>query len=180
VSAGGTVVADASCGLFEALRIKAEDHAEDSIFWKEKITEYSTCYKCFPEVEPLATYGQDGATAMGKVKLGEGTVYAVGFDMGACYCERRHKPVAVVYGREHHYPLTVLDETPLESWCAEWGLGQACVRGVERVPFEHGWLVINHSSYDCELPAGTEGLSTFAGFDGRFLPGHHSVFIPAK
>lgn len=180
VSAGGTVVADASCGLFEALRIKAEDHAEDSIFWKEKITEYSTCYKCFPEAEPLATYGQDGATAIGKVKLGEGMVYAVGFDMGACYCERRHKPVAVVYGREHHYPLTVLDETPLEAWCAEWGLGQACVRGVERVPFEHGWLVINHSSYDCELPAGTEGLSTFAGFDGRFLPGHHSVFIPAK
>lgn len=180
VQAGGRVVADASCGLFDALHITAVEHAEDSVFWQEKITEYSPRYKAFPEAEPLATYGQDGATAIGRVPLGTGEVYAVGFDMGACYCERKHKPVAVVYGREHHYPLTVLDETPLDAWCDAWGLGQPSVRGIERIPFENGWLVINHASYDCPLPGVKKGISTFAGFDGRVLPGHHSLFIPKE
>lgn len=177
VQGGGHVVAGASCGLFYALRIQAEEHAEDSIFWKEKITEFSRRFKSFPEAEPEAVYGQDKATAIGRVHIGAGTVYVLGFDMGACYCERRHKPVAVAYGRENHYPLTVLDETPMEAWIRELGLGTGCQRGVERIPFENGLLVVNHTSYDYILPEHSKGISTFSAFDGRVLPGHHSVFL---
>lgn len=178
VQAGGHMVAGASCGLFDALGITAQDHPEDSIFWKEKITEFSIRFKAFPHAVPEAVYGQDKATALGRVVMGKGTIYTAGFDMGACYCERRHKPVAVVYGRENHYPLTVLDETPMEMWIREIGMDSYQRRGVERIPFENGLLLINHTSYDCYLPVSTQGISTFAGFDGRVLPGHHSVFLP--
>ena len=177
VQNGGTIIASASCGLFDVFSIVTESHAEDSILWDEKITDFSRWFVSFKDVQPLALYGKDGAIAMALKEVGKGKIYMSGFDMGACYCEKKHKPVPVAYGREDHYPLAVISQTPVEKWVKELGLSDNCHRGIERIPFDNGTLIINHTSYDYLVEPNREFISTFASFDGRLLPGHHSVFL---
>lgn len=178
VKNGGKVFAGASSEKFEIFGIEAKEHEEDSVLWKEKITDYSLSYKAFSDIETTAVFGSGSETAIGRKPLGSGTVYAFGIDMGVGYCERRHKPVAVRYGRENHYPLTVLDKTVIEDIMCGLGCKNNIERGVERVRFENGLLIINHNSYDYALPEKTgRFISTCGYFDGANLPPHHSVFI---
>ncbi|HZK34163.1 MAG TPA: alpha-amylase family protein [Bacillota bacterium] len=189
---GGVVIAGGSCGLHEVFNIKASNHPEDSIYWEETITEFSTNFYAFDDmkanskddetpIRTVARYSKDDSVAMCEKGLGSGKVFAAGFDMGASYCARKHKPVPVAYGREDHYPLTVIKRTPIEKLLMDLGLSEKKDRGIERVDFEKGMLIINHTSYDHSFEKALEdGVSTFEGFNGRLLPGHHSVYVPTK
>lgn len=180
VKKGGTVIAGASCGLHEIFDIKTERHASDSFAWEEEITEFSTTFLSYENVEPIALYCSDDKIAIGEKKLGRGRVYAAGIDFGRCYCERTHKPVPVAYGRHAQYPLTVVKRTPIEKWLIEdLGLAKGRERGIEKVPFENGLLIINHTSYDYEVTEQYIEACSSGDFSG-ILPGHHYVFLIQK
>lgn len=173
---GGTVIASATCGMFPVFCIQERKHEEDSIIWTETITEFSQAFYAFDGIVPIARYGRDGATAIGEMMFGKGKIYACGFDMGACYCEKKHKPVPAAYGRQAQYPLTVIEKTPIEEWVFEMGLSTQIHRGVETVEFEKGMLIINHTSYDYVFSKPMDGFSTCAYFDTKRLPGHQALF----
>lgn len=181
VQNGGTVLAGASSEKFDIFGIASAPHSEDSVFWKEKITDYSLEFCSFSGIESLAVFGSDSKTAIGKKHIGKGTVYAFGIDMGIGYCERKQKPVAVRYGRENHYPLTVLDKTVIEDIIGEMGISANTERGIEKIGFENGTLIINHNAYDYSLNKKvSKFISTCDYFDGENLPAHHAVFICKK
>ena len=177
VENGGTVIGGASCGLLDIFDIKAAPHSEDSFVFEETVTEFSQVYLSFEGMENEAVYCSDGKTAIGVKSLGQGKIYAIGIDFGAAYCGRKHKPVPVAYGRQAHYPITVIGRTPLEKWTAELGLADSKNREIERVAFENGMVIINHTSYDYVVKMPFSASRCTGSFDGRLLHGHQALFL---
>lgn len=180
VQNGGSVICGASCGLHSIFDINAEKHESDSFDFEETVTEFSVSFLSFDGITPEATYCSDGKTVLGKSKYGKGTVYSSGIDMGLCYCERSQRPVPVRYGRQAQYPLTVIKRTPIEKWLIESGLAQKSVRGIERIPFQNGILIINHTPYDYTVEE--KYITAYApdGFYDDTLCGHKYVFLKQK
>lgn len=156
---GGVILRSGSAAAAEALGIEAEPHAADSIDWTEKITENSKHWESFGNGEAWGTYIGDGKTVIAK----HGSVYSFGFWYGHAYIARKHNPVPEQYGRDNHYPLTILEQTPVDDLLIEFGLSKGRMRGIERVKFENGFLWINHTAY----PHGT---------DAETLQPHQAVF----
>ncbi len=177
---GGKVICGASSGLHSIFDIKTEDHISDSFDFEETVTDFSVSFLSLEDVVAEATYCSDGKAVLGKKQLGKGTVYACGIDMGLCYCERSQKPVPVKYGRQAQYPLAVIRRTPIEKWLTESGLARCSIRGIERIPFENGILLINHTSYDYNVEEGY--IKAFApdGFYDNTLYGHKYVFLKQR
>lgn len=180
VQNGGTVICGASCGLHSVFGVKAENHPSDSFSFVEEVTEFSVSFMSFEGIAPEATYCSDGKTVLGKSTLGKGTVYSSGIDMGLCYCERSQRPVPVRYGRQAQYPLTVIKRTPIEKWLIEAGLSTGSIRGIERIPFQNGILIINHTPYDYTVEE--KYISAYApdGFFSDTLCGHKYVFLKQR
>jgi hypothetical protein len=84
------------------------------------------------------------------------------------------------YGRDNHYPLTVIKETPVEYMLKEKGLCKERIRGIERVPFENGTLVINHTPYPYEVAETCQAVTTIGLIDNTLLPPHSAVFLKQK
>ena len=174
---GGTVICAGSSGLTEAFGVKAENHAPDSFVFEEEMTEFSAKFYSFDGIEPSGRYLGDSKTVLGKKQIGKGTVYFTGFDIGTCYCERVQKPVPVKYGKAAQYPLAVTRRTPVEKWLTECGIAKEVNRGIERVAFENGVLVINHTLYDYEINEDYTAAVAPSGFEDNILYGHHYVFL---
>lgn len=174
---GGTVICGASCGLHSVFEINSEKHESDSFKFEEEITEFSLSFLSFNDIVPEAAYCSDGKTALGKLNYGKGTIYCSGIDMGLCYCERSQKPVPVRYGRQAQYPLTVIKRTPIEKWIIESGLAEKSIRGIERIPFQNGILIINHTSYDYTVEENYVAAYAPDGFSDNTLCGHKYVFL---
>ena len=181
VENGGTVLAGATCGLHEIFGITAVPHKSDSFIFEEEVTEFSERFMSFKGVETLAPYCSDGLTALGCKKLGKGQVYVSGIDFGRCYCERAQKPVPVAYGRQAQYPLTMIRRTPVEKWFTEdLKLSDGVERNIERIPFENGMLIINHTPYEYEVNTAFKKAYASGGFSDGVLYGHQFVFLQTK
>lgn len=176
-SNGGRVLCGASCGLHSVFNINAEKHAPDSFDFEETVTDFSNSFCSFEGIEPEATYCSDKKTVLAKSSYGKGCVYSCGLDMGLCYCERTQKPVPVAYGRQAQYPLKVIKRTPIEKWLIESKVAEECIRGIERVEFENGILIINHTSYDYEVTVNYSKAFAPDGFFENILSGHKYVFL---
>ena len=100
--------------------------------------------------------------------------------MGNCYCERVQKPVPVKYGKAAQYPLTVTCCTPIQKWLFESGIADKETRGIEKVNFENGVLIINHTSYDYEVEDKYVEAVASTGFNDNILCGHNYVFLLKK
>ncbi|MCQ2448565.1 MAG: beta-galactosidase [Clostridia bacterium] len=177
VEAGGTVIAGASCGLHGIFDIEAVPHSSDSFAWEETVTDFAERFFAFNNAEMLASYCSDGACAIAKKQVGKGVVYATGLDFGRCYCERVQKPVPVAYGREAQYPLTMIRRTPIEQWLTDAGIADERLRGIERIRFENGTLVINHTPYDYKIEQPYSSALAPDGFCDSVLYGHKYVFL---
>lgn len=177
VTLGGTVICSASCGLFDVFDIKTKPHKPDSIAFEEKITEFGEKFISFDNVESLGEYCSDNETALGVKHIGKGNVYVMGVDLGTCYVERVQKPVPVAFGNEAHYPLTMINRTPIEKWLFELGKCKKRERGIEKIPFETGILIINHTSYDYEVDYNYTDCIPFGNFQNNILGGHEFVFL---
>ena len=177
---GGLVLCAGASGLSKAFGVTAAAHPADSFCFEEEMTEFSPAFYAFDGVEPLGRYLGDGKAILGSKQVGSGKVYFTGFHMGACYCERAQKPVPVAYGRAAQYPLTVTARTPLEAWLKEEGLAGEPCRGIERVPFENGVLLINHTAYEIEVTEPFETAVAAGGFYDGMLMGHHYVFLKTR
>lgn len=177
---GGSVICGASCGLHSVFDIKTNVHCSDSFKFEEEVTEFSLSFLSFENIMPEAIYCIDGEIALGMSKYGSGTVYSLGIDMGLCYCERSQKPVPVKYGRRAQYPLTVIDRTPIAKWLIDAGLAESSIRGVERIPFENGMLIINHTVYDYIVKEKYTESYAPDGFSDNILCGHKYVFLKMK
>ncbi len=177
---GGTVICGASSSLHSVFDIKTEKHESDSFDFEETVTEFSVSFVSFEDIDPEATYCSDSKIVLGKKKFGKGTVYASGIDMGLCYVERSQKPVPVRYGRQAQYPLAVIKRTPIEKWLIESGMAEKSVRGIERIPFQNGILIINHTPYDFTVEE--DYITAYApdGFSDNTLCGHKYVFLKQR
>jgi len=178
---GGTVIAGAGCGLHHIFGINALEHKSDSFVFEEEVTEFCCKFMSFEDVENIASYCSDGLTAIGVKQVGKGRVYVSGIDFGRCYCEKVQKPVPVAYGRQAQYPLTMIRRTPVEKWVIEeLGLAEKSVRGIERIEFENGLLVINHTPYDYEIDTNYVKAYAAEGFNNGVLGPHKYVFLSKK
>ncbi len=177
---GGTVICGASSNLHSVFDIKAVSHESDSFDFEETVTEFSVNFMSFEDIEAEATYCSDSKTVLGKKSFGKGTVYASGIDMGLCYVERSQKPVPVRYGRQAQYPLAVIKRTPIEKWLIESGMAEKSIRGIERISFQNGILIINHTSYDFTVEEKYIAAYAPDGFYGNTLCGHKYVFLKQK
>ncbi len=180
VQNGGTVICAASSGLSSVFGVETQEHSVDSLMFEEEITEFSAKFYSFEGIESLGNYLSDSKIVLGKKQVGKGTVYFAGFDMGACYVERVQKPVPVRYGKAAQYPLSVTRRTPIEKWLIDCGMAKKVNRGIEKVPFENGDLIINHTLYEYEVE--DDYIEAFAkgGFENNVLYGHHYVFLKKK
>jgi hypothetical protein len=124
-----------------------------------------------------ARYFGDGKPAYISNQCHSGTIHSFGFHYGYAYACKEHLPVAKEYKKQNHYPLPVLARTPADKILADLMVSKGRHRGIERVAFANGKLIVNHTpySFQIEQPA-AHCLSTFEGFDGRNLPGHHAAF----
>lgn len=179
VETGGTVSHSVSPLAERAFGLKSHPHKADSFGWEEKIVTGSAEFVSYETGKAEACYLSDNLTAYATHAIGRGTVHSYGFHYGFAYGCKEHLPVARDYKKENHYPLTIATRTPVDKLLAESGLSRGRRRGVERIAFERGELVVNHTPYtvDVAAAAGGKTRSTFEGFDGRHLPGRHAVFI---
>lgn len=177
---GGRIICAASSGLSGVFGAKVHEHAADSFVFEEEMTEFSAKFFAFENVESLGHYLSDNECVLGKKNIGKGTVYFTGFDMGACYCERAQKPVPVRYGKAAQYPLTVTGRTPIEKWLFDEGVATGLNRGIEKVAFENGTLIINHTVYEYSVDEDYKEALTPGGFDNGVLYGHNYVFLVKK
>jgi hypothetical protein len=177
VSGGGLLFRSESAGCEDLFGIDAHHHEPDSIEWHEKIITDSCCFKSFANGEKIASYISDGRPAIAQHQCGGGTVISFGFDYGYSYCLRKQKPVPSRYGKDNHYPLTVISETPVEYILREKGLYKERIRGVERVKFENGALIINHTPYPLEIKWPGTPVTTTGLINNDKLGPHSAVFL---
>jgi hypothetical protein len=180
VKSGKIILASASSPIPNILEIETKKHESDPIVWEEKITTDSPIFLSFPGCQPVAKYRGTDEPAIVTAELEKGQVLLFGFDYGYSYASVMHLPSPARYGKENHYPLTMIERTPVEKLMKEKYPNLERNRNIEIVPFEKGTLIINHSAYNYKTPESRSGLCTYAGFDGENLPPHNSVFILNK
>lgn len=177
VEQGGILVHSMAEVVHHALDLKSETHIPDSFQWEEKVVTGSFEFVSYEGGQPEAAYLSDGKSAYTTRTLGKGTIHSFGFYYGFAYACKEHMPVPRGYEKDNHYPLSVIGRTPLDKLLSESGLSQGRRRGVEKIPFENGELVINHTPYTVEVEQGKKFVSSFEGFNGTHLPGRHAVFV---
>ncbi len=181
VQAGGKVLHSPSPLACAAFGIVSQPHAPDSFRCGETVVASSAEFVSFPDGTPHGTYVSDGTSAITTRTMGKGTVLSFGFYYGQAYTAKEHLPVPRQYGKQNHYPLTVIAETPVDRYLAEWGLSAGRERDIERIPFQNGTVIVNHTPYTYVLPQPAEdAICTFPGFDGTHLPGRHAVFVASQ
>ena len=178
VESGGTLLHSVSELVESTFGFASQPHEPDSIAWEEKIVTGSSTFVAYDSGEPQAAYLGDGGAAYVSRQVERGTLHSFGFDYGYAYGCREHLPVPRAYKKENQYPLSLIARTPVDKIIGESGLSLTRLRGVERIPFANGQLLINHTPYTVDVPASSKPLSTFEGFDGIHLPGRHAVFLP--
>lgn len=177
VESGGILLHSISETAHHAFGIESECHAADSFLWEEKIVTDSLEFASYPGGKVEAVYLSDEMPVWSSRSFGSGVIHSFGFYYGFACQSREHLPVSRSYKKENHYPLTVANRTPVDKLLEEFGLSRGRRRGVERIPFEHGILTINHTPYTVKVERGNGFLSTFEGFDAVHLPGRHAVFV---
>lgn len=176
---GKTLFHSASSDAHKFFQIPYEAHAPDSITWRENITTDSQLFLNFHEGETIAKYRGDGSAAIVANKVAKGMVYSFGFDYGYAYAANVHLPSPAKYGKENHYPLAMLERTPVETIIAGHFNKTRVNRDIEIVAFEKGTLIVNHSSYGykLKLKSGETRLKTIECKNMDILTGHNCAFI---
>lgn len=181
IEKGGTFFHSAASEAHNFLRIDTEINENDSIVWDEKIATESSIYINFPNAEAIAHFRGNNKPAIICSRLGSGRIYSFGFDYGYAYSCNIHLPSPAKYGKENHYPMTLLEKTPVEKIMSDEFNFLNRHRNIEKIVFENGVLVINHSSYPYKLQINEspEILSNTV-IANNILSGHNSVFILNK
>ena len=65
----------------------------------------------------------------------------------------------------------------MEKWIIESGLAKDVKRGIERIDFENGVLIINHTSYEYEIEEEYIKAVSSEGFKNNVLFGHNYAFL---
>ncbi len=170
----------ASCAVQHFIDIPSEKHEPDSINWRENITTDSSLFLTYPNGEIQAVYRSTDKPAIVSNKRGKAKVISFGFDYGYAYTSNIHQPAPAKYGKENHYPLTLLEYTPVEKLILEKFPGHRRSREIEIVEFENGTLVINHSPNDHKLETDTKAkiIKTLECEDKNLLAPRNCAFFP--
>lgn len=180
VTSGGTLLHSMAEPVHRAFAIASLPHEPDSFGWEEKIVTGSAAFSSYTSGEIQAAYLSDQTPAYVTHRFQAGCVHSFGFHYGFAYGCKEHLPVSREYKKENHYPLTIARRTPVEKIFTDAGFSSERSRGVERIAFAKGTLVINHTPYTAVVASAAGSLSTFEGFDGTHLPGRHAVFLPVS
>ena len=175
VQRGGIVMHSAASGLAKTVfPTGASPHDRDTFVWNEKVAVDSPCFMSFADGEVLAYYLADKKAAIVRQAIGKGFVYSFGFNYGYAYADKHHLPMTGSYGRDDHYPLTIIKKTPAESFLSQHNLSQKRHRGIEIVFFEKGRVIINHTSYPYRLDA--KNVITTQHGSSVWLAGHSAAY----
>ena len=178
MSDGGCLLHGASSGLGEFLGVVASPGPVDSITWEEEIVMESPSFAILHSGKALARFLDSGGAAITLETRGKGEVLSFGFDYGYAYQSRIHPPVPRRYGRSAQFPLSLLRQTPIAKYLRERELALHHHPDVERVPFEKGTLIVNHSAYPVAIDQPFhEAHCTCGTLHYGKLPGHASVFL---
>ena len=176
VRGGGLLLRSASAGMDADLAIEATDHERDSIAWREKMSNDSPAFKSFENGECVAAYMRSGKTAIARHAVGEGSICSFGFNYGYACTVVQHTTAHKQYGIEDHYPLSLMQVTPVEKILMDAGLAQPVQPQVERVDFANGRLIINHSSCPVWVAPSAHSVCTIDSFNGTCLSPHSTCF----
>ncbi|MHB9070162.1 MAG: alpha-amylase family protein [Sedimentisphaerales bacterium] len=179
VQCGGIIMHSAASGLAKTIfPIGANQHDCDSFVCDEKVVVDSPCFMSFDAGEVLAYYLADKKAAIVRQKIGKGFVYSFGFNYGYAYANRYHLPMTGSYGRDNHYPLTIIKKTPVELFLSQHNFSKKRHRGIEIVLFEKGKVIINHTSYPYRLDA--KSVIAMQPVFTEWLGGHTAAFVRNK
>lgn len=175
---GGWVIHSPGSRLAElAFSLKAQEHRADGVNLGEGCMVPSTCYRSYIQGEVLGTYLSDGAAAVVRQRIGEGSVVSLGFDYGYAYTAKICPHVPREQKNNELYPLNMIKRNLLKELLEE-ALEEKLDfhRNIEKKEFEHGILVINHTSYPYEVKEKGKRYDQYVQGENMLLP-HSAVFI---
>lgn len=176
VNGGGMVIHSPGSGeAEEVFGLSCKRHAPNPVDIGERCMVFSTIFRSFPCLEPLAKY-PDGSVAVSRHAFGDGMIVSFGFDYGLSYCAKASPHVPVAEGNNELYPLLMAKRNILAEILFNAGLSPAFERNIERTRFENGLIVVNHTSYPYILRNKGERFFSCRVNDDILLP-HNSVFI---
>jgi hypothetical protein len=153
VRGGGNVFHGPHCELAkQALDIKEENLAFDSIKWDEEIIPHGWSTVSFNGGRAIGKYIQSGKTAIAQTKIGKGNIFSFGFQYGHSYSRRTMPIVPPQYGKREMHPVVLLNETPVAKLA---GVSPRAplppVKGVEFARFGKNIVIVNHRSSPLDI-----------------------------
>ena len=113
---GGWVIHSPGSRLAElAFSLKAQEHRADGVNLGEGCMVPSTCYRSYIQGEVLGTYLSDGAAAVVRQRIGEGSVVSLGFDYGYAYTAKICPHVPREQKNNELYPLNMIKRNLLKE-----------------------------------------------------------------
>ena len=169
-----------ACSLArEAFGIIERPVSFDCIRWQEDIIPHGWSTVAYETGEAVATYVQNGDTAIAHFTFGGGSVYSVGFEYGYAYTRASMPIVPARYGRQEMHPLPLLQKTPVSDII---GVSPHAIlppsKGVEVARFGRRVIVVNHRSSPIDIShlATARRLPLLPGSDDT-LAGHSAVYL---
>ncbi|MBQ8161461.1 MAG: hypothetical protein IJ083_12065 [Clostridia bacterium] len=126
---------------------------------------------------------KDGGNAVAENRIGKGRIYSFGYDPGLQYLSPLSPRVPFEEKNHALYPVSLSDGTPLDVLLEAALKGNRRWRGkrtdVEISHFEHGCVVVNHTSRGLSLKMGTQACDMTDPDDAR-IPGHSAAFVQGE
>lgn len=128
--------------------------------------------------ETLATWREDGATALACTSFGKGRVYSFGFMPGYQIASRTAPHVPLSQRNRELYPLALMQHDPIRDLLLRHAEPDTPItlKDVECTAFAQGWIVVNHRSTPVALTLPGEIYSQQPMTD-RTLPARSTAFI---
>lgn len=177
---GGIVLYGPNCELAAScFGAEACHHKADAVYYHEAgmVKSRQFCsYPCNPK-DAVATYLSDQAPCVTRYRTGKGYQYAFGFSYGAAYNTKFVPHVPVEQKNHELYPLEMMKENIFADLLKDAaGIRSHLCKRIERAYFEHGEIIINHTSYPYTVCQEGEKLYQYPVNDSLLLP-RSAVFV---
>lgn len=180
---GGTVIYGPDCmAARNCFGVTACEHRPDPIYYQESVMVKSRKFCTYPGGNVIASYLSDHAPCITEYPTGKGRQYAFGFSYGYAYNTKSVPHVPVEQKNNELYPLEMMKENIFADILKNAaGIETKERKNIERAFFENGKIVINHTSYPCELQLEGEKIFQYPVNDSLLLP-RSAVFVryPAR
>lgn len=157
--------------------VEACEHQPDAIRYQEAGMVKSRSFCAYPGGKCIASYLSDGVSCVTQYRTGKGYQYAFGFSYGYAYDTKFIPHVPVEQKNNELYPLEMMKGNILADILKDTaGMETKLKKKIERAYFANGEIIINHTSYPCEVRQEGEKLYQYPVNETLLLP-HSAVFV---